>query len=285
MLSRRFASAPGADVVNVYEPLKLASLVLLARRMKKLASVLFLFSAAISSVASAQGVEVEVTPPPPPQVEVYPPYPPPPPPPPPRYYVQPPPPGAARYRHYYVREHEPWIRPKPIRGTFGISGFGTFLLNQRGGVEYLSHGGGLSIFGGVELGRIIGIEAKFSSSFHNPAADCVGNARYVWCDQSFLLVQTLGIDLKLHIPTNTRFVPYFAVGPLVGWIGRMGYPTDAVGGGFEAGGGFDIWFSRHGTIGFEVLYRGLLMSDYATYTGSGTYLSMLQLGGTIAAHF
>ena len=240
---------------------------------------------ALAPAAYAQvQVQVEVVPPPPPVQYVPPRYAPPPPPPPPRVvYVQTP---RPRYRRvYYVSSQQPWIRPKPVRGTIGVSGFGTILANQRGGVEYLSHGGGLALWGGVEIGRVVGIEGKFTSSFHNPVSDCTAGFNYVWCDTSFLLVQTLSLDLKLHIPTDTRFVPYFVVGPMVGWIGRRGYLSDAVGGGFEAGGGFDIWFSRHGTIGFEVLYRGLLMSDYATVTNSDTYLSLVQIGGTIAAHF
>ncbi|MEO6950994.1 MAG: outer membrane beta-barrel protein [Polyangia bacterium] len=157
-------------------------------------------------------------------------------------------------------------------------------MGQSGGVEYLSHGGGFSIWGGVEIGRIVGIEAKYAASFHNPASDC-GGGPYVWCDVSYLVVQTLSLDLKLHIPTNTRVVPYAVVGPMVGWIGRQGYLADAIGGGFEAGGGIDVWFSRHGTFGAEVLYRGLRMGDYGTYTNSNTYLSFVQVGITLAAHF
>lgn len=236
----------------------------------------------LASLALAQ-VEVEVNPPPP--VYVAPPQP---------VYVAPPRrvyygPRRRYYQapppRYYVRRDPQWIRPVPVRGTFGISGFGSIVVGQSGGVEYLSHGGGFSLWGGVEIGRVVGIEAKYAASFHNPASDCGGGGPYVWCDVSYLVLQTVSLDLKLHIPTNTRVVPYAVVGPMVGWIGRQGYLTDAVGGGFEAGGGIDVWFSRHGTIGGEVLYRGLLMGDYGTYTNSNTYLSLVQVGITLAAHF
>jgi len=193
--------------------------------------------------------------------------------------------GRAEARRYYYYSEPPWIRAPFLRGTFGVSGFGTIVANQRGGVEYLHHGGGFALWGGLELGQVVGFEAKYSASFHNPNDTCAGNQTYVWCGASFLLLQSVSLDLKLHIPTRSRVVPYFAVGPMVGWIGRSGYLTDAVGGGFEIGGGLDIWFSRHGTVGFEVLYRGLLMSDYATTTGTNTYLSLVQVGATIAAHF
>jgi hypothetical protein len=194
---------------------------------------------------------------------------------------------AQRYyrRYRYYNSPPPWILPPPLSGYIGASGFGTIVARQDGGVEYLHSGGGLSVFGGINIGMVVGLEAKYAVSFHNPVDDCTAMNQYVWCKASFMLVETFGIDLKLHIPTTTRFVPYFAVGPMVGWIGRQGSVADALGGGFEAGGGFDVWFSRHGTIGVEALYRGLLMQDYGTFTGTGTYLSLVQVGGTIAAHF
>ena len=247
------------------------------------------FLLGVGSTSFAQ-VVVEINPLPPPVYVA----------PPPPVYVAPPPRVYAAPRRgyygprrryyqaqpaYYVAREAPWIRPAPVRGTFGISGFGSIVVGQTGGVEYLSHGGGFSIFGGVEIGRVVGIEAKYAASFHNPASDCVQGGPYVFCDVSYLTVQTFGLDLKLHIPTNTRVVPYAVVGPMVGWIGRQGYSTDAIGGGFEAGGGIEVWFTRNGTLGAEVLYRGLRMGDYGSYTGSSTYLSFVQVGGTLAAHF
>jgi hypothetical protein len=189
-------------------------------------------------------------------------------------------PASAQY--YYG--DPPWIRPPTVRGTFGFGGFGTLVVAQSGGVEYLHNGGGLQFWGGVEIGRIFGIEVKYDASFHNPISDC-GSRSYPWCGANYLTVETISLDLKLHIPTNSRFVPYFVVAPMVGWIGRAHSPTDAVGGGFEAGGGFDVWFSRHGTIGVECLYRGLKMQDFASSSGTDTYISFVQIGGNVAAHF
>jgi hypothetical protein len=193
--------------------------------------------------------------------------------------------AEARARRYYYAYPPPWIRPKPVRGTFGIAGFGSIVARQDGGVEYLRHGGGGAIWGGIEIGRIVGIEARYTASLHNPARSCGAGPGYVWCDVNYLFVETIGLDLKLHIPTDTRVVPYFLVGPMFGWIGRPHFLADAIGGGFEIGGGLDVWFTRHGTLGFEVLYRGLLMNDYGTYTGTDTYISLVQIGATIAAHF
>jgi hypothetical protein len=192
---------------------------------------------------------------------------------------------AQYYRRRYYRNPPPWVVAPAVSGYIGGSGFGTIVARQDGGVEYLHHGGGLSVFGGVTLAGVVGFEAKYTASFHDPVDDCTANLQYVWCTANYMLVETFGLDLKLHIPTTTRFVPYFTVGPMVGWIGRQGSVADALGGGFEAGGGFDIWFSRHGTVGVEALYRGLKMEDYGTFTGTSTYLSLMQVGGTIAAHF
>jgi len=168
---------------------------------------------------------------------------------------------------------------------FGFAGFGTLVARQDGGVQYLSHGGGFAMWAGLELGRIIGLEARYGSSFHDPINTCLTGTLFLWCDENYLLVQTFGIDLKLHVPTNTRVVPYVVVGPMVGWVGRQRHAIDAVGGGFEIGGGVDVWFSRHGTIGAELRYRGLGLSDYADVIGTNTYLSLVQIGGTIAGHY
>jgi hypothetical protein len=156
--------------------------------------------------------------------------------------------AEARARRYYYAYPPPWIRPKPVRGTFGISGFGAIVARQDGGVEYLHHGGGGAMWGGIELGRVVGIEAKYAVSLHNPVRGCGAGPGYVWCDASYLFLQTLSLDLKLHIPTDTRVVPYAVIGPMFGWIGRPRDLSDTIGGGFEAGGGLDIWFTRQGAM-------------------------------------
>ena len=191
-----------------------------------------------------------------------------------------PPPGSAR-----PRLAPPWLDPRPFRGYFGLSIFGSFIANQSGGIEYLHHGGGLGLYGGVDIGRFFGVELSYSASFHNPFESCAGNFAYSWCGASYLMVESIGIDAKFHIPTGTRFVPYAQAGAMVSWIGRSDYPADALGGGFEAGGGFDVWVSRHMTVGLQALYRGLFMDDYAAFTGTSTYISFVNVSFTLAGHF
>jgi hypothetical protein len=191
-------------------------------------------------------------------------------------------------RRYYYTEYStppPWIAPPRFIGGFiGFTGFGTIALDQTGGVEYLRHGGGIGVFGGIHIGRIVDLHFGFDASFHNPDSSCVGRGPYLWCDTNFLILETLHADLKLRIPTHSRVVPFFQVGGLLAWIGRQDYPTDAVGGGFEIGGGLDIWLARPVSLGIHALYRGIKMGDYDTYTGSDTFLSLLNVGGDLTFH-
>ncbi len=205
-----------------------------------------------------------------------------------QYYAPPPPPPPGYYaprRYYYRPLPPPWIRPLHfVRPYFGLSGFGTIVAGQSGGVEYLRNGGGLGIFGGLDFGRVVGLEINYNASFHNPIDNCGGGPLYGWCGANYLTVETLALDIKLHIPTDTRFVPYGQAGAVLSWIGRQDSPSDATGGGFEVGGGFDIWLNRVVTLGAQALYKGLFMSDYATYTGTGTYLDMIYVGGNVQFH-
>jgi hypothetical protein len=196
-------------------------------------------------------------------------------------YVAPPPPRF----YVYVPPPPPWIRPAHfVRPYFGLSGFGTIVLGQSGGVEYLHTGGGLGVWGGLDFGRFFGLELAYNVSFHNPVDNCE-TTQYTWCGANYLTVETVGLDVKFHIPTGSRFVPYAQAGVLISWIGRQGNPSDATGGGFEVGGGFDIWLNRVVTLGANAVYRGLFMSDYATFTGTGTYLDLINVGGTLGFHF
>lgn len=172
-----------------------------------------------------------------------------------------------------------------MRGSLGFAGFGSLNVAQNGGVEYVKHGGGVGLWFGLDIGRFFGIRLGYDASFHNPVTTCGAGKNYVWCDQNYLLMETVQFDVTIHFPTGTRFQPYLMGGLLVGLIGRLGAPSDSVGGGFEAGGGFDVWVSRHFTVGVEAKYRGLRMGDYANYTGTNTYLSFVNVGANMAIRF
>lgn len=180
----------------------------------------------------------------------------------------------------------PWVRPRRlVGGFFGVSGGGAFVLGQQGGVEYLRQGGGLGAFGGVSVGRLWAFSLGYNASFHNPATVCGPGLFYAWCGESYLVLQTLSLDAQLRFPTGTRLVPYLQGGLSLGWIGRQGYLDDAMGGGFQAGGGVDLWLARGLTLGAQVLYRGLRLGDYAVYGDTGTYLSLLGANINLAVRF
>jgi hypothetical protein len=206
----------------------------------------------------------------------------------PGYYQAPPPPPPGYYRRRYYAPG-PYVPPNYMyqtRAYIGFSGVGTGILNQDGGAEYLGKGGGgFSLWGGVRLGPVLALELNYTGSFHNPALACASGFYVDICDSSYLVVDMLSVDAKVHLPTHTIFDPYLQGGLMLGWIGREGFSSDSTGGGFDLGGGFDIWLSPWWTMGTRLLYRGLSLSDYASYTGTSEYVSMLTGEVNLAIHF
>lgn len=192
---------------------------------------------------------------------------------------QPPPTWTRPSKNPYARRH--------IRAYLGVGGLGTFVLKQDGGAEGLDHGGGFSLYGGVDFGRILGAEISYTGSYHNPDRGCV--ADYVdyggWCDINYLTLDLVTLSARLRIPLNSRVQPYFQGGLAIAWSGRQGYQADATGFGFELGGGLDIWLNNWFSVGPRVLYRGVRMSDYGTYTGGDTFLNLLSAEANLALHF
>ncbi|HJZ88973.1 MAG TPA: hypothetical protein VKN99_27570 [Polyangia bacterium] len=192
-------------------------------------------------------------------------------------YYQPPPPRGYRYS----------VNPMyAVRGYIGFSGVGTAVLAQSGGAEYLNRGGGgLSLWGGIRFGPVFALELNYTGSFHNPVSGCDVGVYYTICSANYLVIDMLSVDAKIHIPTRTNFDPFLQGGLMLSWIGREGFASDATGGGFDLGGGFDIWLNPWWTFGLRGLYRGMRMSDYATYTGTDTFISLFTGEVNIAVHF
>jgi len=179
----------------------------------------------------------------------------------------------------------PWIKARAVRGRFSLEAFGNISLGQKGGIEYLGHGGGLGIDLGIELGRWFSTGLKYTGSLHNPITGCVSGFFYAWCDTNYLAVQTVAGTARGYIPTRTRVVPFAEIDGVLAWIGRGNHLSDAFGGGLEAGGGVDIWVSQTGTIGVLAMYRRLWMKEYDGYTGTGTELSGLRISLQASARF
>jgi hypothetical protein len=174
-----------------------------------------------------------------------------------------------------------------VRGYFGISGVVTGVLHQSGGAEYVSTGGGgAAIWGGVRIGPIFAFEANYTGSFHNHADYVCGNSLYYEiCGADYLVLDMLSFDAKFHIPTHSVFDPFFQAGLMLAWLGHQGFASDATGGGFDLGGGFDVWLSPIVTFGVRALYRGVKLGDYATYTGTDEFLHLMTGEVNLGFHF
>lgn len=169
-----------------------------------------------------------------------------------------------------------------LRGYFGASGFGSLVLRQSGGVEGLGPGLGYSIFGGLDIGPIAGVQLSYTSSSHNPDAGC--DPSYGVCYPSLLSLEMVSADLRLHLPTGTALRPFVQAGVGLTWIGRGDYLSDAVGVGFDAGAGFDYFLGRYFSLGATVLYRGARLRDYAVATGADTSIGLLTVEGNLSLH-
>ena len=208
--------------------------------------------------------------------------------PPPAYDAPPPPAYTPPPPRYVYRTQGPYAR-RFIRGYLGVGGMGTFVLKQDGGVEKFEHGGGFSIFGGLDFGRIVGVEVSYTGSYHNPDTTLGCGAGYSeygnYCDVNYLTLDLLTLSGRLRLPLRSRFQPYVQGGVAIAWSGRQGYPADATGFGFEVGGGVDIWLGNFFTFGPRVLYRGVQMSDYGTITGADTFLNLITAEANMAVRF
>ncbi len=173
---------------------------------------------------------------------------------------------------------------RPVRGFLGVSGLGAFSLGQSNGLKYTDVGGGFSAWGGLDIGPVIALEVSYTSSFNPPALGCTDLASFPVCNSSFLVLQMFGADLRLHIPTGTPIVPYIQGGGSAAWLGRNAFVADTSGGGFDAGGGIDIWLDRNLSFGTRVLYRGVWLATN-NLDGTNTYVGMLTVDLNFAVHF
>ena len=176
----------------------------------------------------------------------------------------PPPPGFIPRHNPYGYKHRP---------HFYINGelTGLIVLSQQlENVGALSHGAGFGLGLGVRTGRWVSIEGNWTFTAHDE----------IWTDPNNGIttreidshqVQTVTVDMKVHIPTWGRVEPFFQVGGGWAFYGLSGYspyydsfdygylyvsgPTFSVGGGGEA------WFGPHFSMGAKLLYRGMYFGE------------------------
>lgn len=240
------------------------------KRLVQLFSLVFLVAGLIDR-AEAQ----DAPPPPPPAPDQGPTYAPPPPPvAPPQCGVFPAPPCAQPYAQPYPQPYaQPYPQPyypppyhRPLRyhpasswnlGPYvGVGGGGFAVLGAKGPFEYLSSGGFASVYIGMNFARRFALELGFLGSVHNEEWSYEPQSLMLWG-------VTLDARYNLVSPSwHRRFVPYLQAG--VGAYGLVsdnysGSQTLAQGGGFQLGGGLDIYLARWMTFGARLLYRGVIM--------------------------
>lgn len=173
-------------------------------------------------------------------------------------------PGPPCYRtmHY---------RPRPVRyrmprfwrlGPYvGVGAGGIGILGASGPFETLSSGAFGNVYIGMNFSPRFALELGFIGSAHNEE----------WTgDPNSLMMWGVTLDAKWNLIRPSwrhRFVPYLQAG-----VGAYGLFSDsyygsqdlAQGGGFQAGGGVDIYVARWLTIGARLLYRGIIMGQLQT---------------------
>ncbi len=174
----------------------------------------------------------------------------------------PPPPG-------FIPKHNPWRFKHRPHFYVNAELTGLAILGQQlDDVGTISHGAGFGIGLGVRTGRWVSIEGNWTFTAHD---EIWSDGEYEFWEIDSHQIQTVTLDAKIHIPTWGRAEPFFQVG--VGWafFGLSGFdpyydsfnhpymytngPT------FSVGGGGEIWFGPHFSLGIKALYRGMYFGE------------------------
>lgn len=154
-------------------------------------------------------------------------------------------------------------------------------------VGYLGHGGGIGGFIGVRTGPFFSIEGNANFTFHD---ERFGNVIAV----NNILMSTLTVDGKIHIPVMGPVEPFFQAGggfAIVGALYGSGPYANyssiiAEGFAYNLGGGLDIYVGPHFSVGGRVLYRGTILRkpDY-TFATSSNFINGLGIDLNATFHF
>lgn len=158
---------------------------------------------------------------------------------------------------------------------------GTVVADQQGGPEYLDNGGGVSLYGGIRLGRVLALELGWLGSFHNPQTVDVGFGP----ETDFLVLGGVTADAKIFFQTRSQAGEPFIQGGLgVYFLDSENFGTDSVGTGFQLGGGYNFFVGRNLDLGVRALYRGMAMGPPESNLDD-TFVSAVTLEGNLTVHF
>lgn len=192
--------------------------------------------------------------------------------------------SEADARRYHRRTHAVGggavvIMPGNWYGGVGL--FGTKIMDQRGGPEQLEDGAGLSVYGGIRLNERLSLEASWLGSFHNPATVTNG----YWNETDYLVLEGLTADAKIHLDRSGQLDPFLQGGIGFYWLGSEHFGLDAVGTGFQLGGGFDYYLGERVALGVRGRYHGISMAPPDRYDGDNTFISAVTIEASLALHF
>ena len=203
-------------------------------------------------------------------------------------------PAAAHYTgfpHRHVYGYQPAQPGYPGMPRFNIDRPGVYLggalvgniiINQAdapGGQNFISHGGGGALFLGVRISPHFALEFGYTQTAHNPVEDYWGNIL------DYLALHALTADAKIIFPNQSNVRPYIQ-GGLGYYILTQQYSDATSGGGFQLGGGVDIWLNPWWSLGGRVLYHGIKFADVGNgTTASKPFLSTASLDLNLQVHF
>jgi hypothetical protein len=199
-------------------------------------------------------------------------------------------PAAAQY--YYA--------PRPVYGPplyapqlkidrpgvyIGAAAVGAIILNQANtdssASDFITHGGGGQIWLGVKVHPMFALEFGYAQTAHNTYTDYWGNV------VDYLALHALTADAKLIFPNRYNVRPYVQAG--IGYYAlTQGYNDATSGGGFQLGGGLDIYLNPWWSLGGRVLYHGVKFTDIqgnALYNDNKPFLSYMSIELNVQVHF
>lgn len=140
---------------------------------------------------------------------------------------------------------------------------------------YLDHGGGGGLFGGVRLNRLFSIEANLRTTING---ENFARARVTNIPIDAVVVTSLGVGGKLHVPTGTIFEPYGHASAgyaliTADFVECPDCDTVFAGGpALELGAGVDVHLTR-------LISAGLRATGQVMHFGSDSFEKRLRLDG------
>lgn len=190
---------------------------------------------------------------------------------------------AAADRYYAVP-----YRPRgailvfPKDAYVGAGLIGTRVLAQQGGDELIADGAGITLYAGIRLNERLALEAGWSATLHNPTSVDTPFGP----DTDYLVLHGLTADAKLYIPhsSSKTLEPYLQGGVGVYLLDRQYFGTEAIGTGFQLGGGIDFVSSPRVRLGLRALYRGISMGPPSS-ADNDTFISAASVEANVTLRF